>query len=75
VSVCETAFILRDMSSKTQTGVRLTPALVAKLEYLKQRDGIPYSEQVRRALAMWFEHKGVTDEFAPRTKPKKVARG
>ena len=29
------------------------------MEALRERDGAPYSEQVRRALRMWLESKGV----------------
>jgi hypothetical protein len=29
------------------------------LKAIKARDGIPESEQIRRALVIWFEQKGV----------------
>jgi hypothetical protein len=32
------------------------------MEALRQRDGIPYSEQIRRALKAWLETKGVIAE-------------
>ena len=32
--------------------------LLAAMEALKGRDGIPYSEQIRRALRAWLEQKG-----------------
>jgi hypothetical protein len=36
------------------------------LKQIKTRDGIPESEQIRRALDLWFEQKGVM-------KPKRKA--
>jgi hypothetical protein len=44
--------------------LRLEPAQARLLKEIKARDGIPESEQIRRALAAWFEQKGVL-------KPKK----
>jgi hypothetical protein len=32
--------------------------LLVAMEALKERDGIPYSEQIRRALRVWLEQKG-----------------
>lgn len=32
-------------------------ALKAGLQAVKQRDGIPEAEQIRRAIAMWLESK------------------
>jgi hypothetical protein len=39
--------------------LRLDPDLAALLKDIKTRDGIPESEQIRRALRLWFEQKGV----------------
>ena len=33
--------------------------LLTAMEALKERDGIPYSEQIRRALREWLQQKGV----------------
>ena len=33
---------------------RFHPAMLAALEAIKRRDGIPLSEQVRRALEQWI---------------------
>jgi hypothetical protein len=33
--------------------------LIAAMKALQERDGIPLSEQMRRALAMFLESKGV----------------
>jgi hypothetical protein len=59
-----------------QGGVRLSDELIAKLAYVKQREGIPYSEQVRRALQLYFDQKDVPNVTgAARRRRKKVARG
>jgi hypothetical protein len=39
--------------------LRLDPVLARLLKEVKARDGIPESEQIRRALVIWFEQKGV----------------
>ena len=37
---------------------RLEPEILEGLERIRARDGIPASEQVRRALRAWVETKG-----------------
>jgi ribbon-helix-helix CopG family protein len=39
--------------------LRLDAELAGLLKALKERDGIPESEQIRRALRQWFESKGM----------------
>ncbi len=39
--------------------VRLDPIHTRLLKVVKERDGIPESEQIRRALMIWFAQKGV----------------
>jgi hypothetical protein len=39
--------------------VRLEPLQARLLKVVKERDGVPESEQIRRALMAWFEEKGV----------------
>ena len=39
--------------------LRLDPSLARLLKTVKARDGISESEQIRRALMIWFEQKGV----------------
>jgi hypothetical protein len=34
--------------------------LMAGLQAIKERDGIPVTEQVRRAIRAWLDEKGVT---------------
>jgi hypothetical protein len=36
------------------------------MEVLKERDGVPFSQQIRRALRAWLEGKGLVDKAAPR---------
>jgi hypothetical protein len=56
-------------STKKQTAFRLDPEILDGLREVKERDGIPTSEQVRRALSAWLESKGVRTARPPsRTK-------
>jgi hypothetical protein len=45
--------------SKVMYSLRLDRELAQLLKDVKARDGIPESEQIRRALLIWFEQKGV----------------
>jgi hypothetical protein len=38
---------------------RLEIALIEAMRKVKERDGIPVSEQVKRAIRAWLEKKGV----------------
>ena len=51
--------------------LRLDPPQARLLKVVKARDGIPESEQIRRALRLWFEQKGM---LKPKAKPKGAAR-
>jgi hypothetical protein len=44
---------------KTMYSLRLDADLKAALERVKERDGIPHSEQIRRGLLLWFKQRGV----------------
>jgi hypothetical protein len=44
---------------KIMYSLRLEPEQARLLKAIKARDGIPESEQIRRALMVWFEQKGV----------------
>jgi hypothetical protein len=50
---------------------RLGPDIVAAMRALQVRDGIPPSEQARRALAAWLEKRGVYKPERPRGKRAK----
>jgi hypothetical protein len=45
---------------KTATTYRLEDEILHALKVIKDRDGIPVSEQVRRALKSWIGSKGIT---------------
>lgn len=46
-------------SQKRQTAFRIEPEILEGLQAVKDRDGIPISEQVRRALREWLKRSGV----------------
>jgi len=46
-------------SQKRQTAFRIEPEILRGLQDVKERDGIPISEQVRRALSDWLRKRGV----------------
>jgi hypothetical protein len=46
-------------SAKKQTAFRIDPEILDGLQAVKDRDGVPISEQVRRALVAWLESKGL----------------
>jgi hypothetical protein len=45
-------------SERRVTTFRIDDDLLEAMEFLKERDGIPYSEQLRRAMREWLEKKG-----------------
>jgi predicted transcriptional regulator len=55
---------------RTVTTFRIDDDTRAAMDELRDRDGIGYSEQIRRALLMFLESKGVTMKRAER---KRVA--
>jgi hypothetical protein len=42
------------------TNFRLESELIEALQVIRDRDGIPVTEQVRRAIQAWLKEKGVT---------------
>ena len=42
------------------TAFRIEPEIMDGLRRVKDRDGVPFSIQVDRALRAWLEKKGVT---------------
>jgi Arc/MetJ-type ribon-helix-helix transcriptional regulator len=58
------------MTPRTSRTFRIDPEIVRGLEDLKERDGVPISEQVRRALRAWLESKGIKAE-RPRAATRK----
>jgi hypothetical protein len=51
---------------KELTAFRVEADVMAGLRSVKERDGIPLSVQVHRALTAWLESKGVKEKTAPR---------
>ena len=49
--------------AKQTTTIRLEEELLAGLQEIKARDGVPVSEQVRRAIQEWLKTKGVKREL------------
>lgn len=47
------------MTLRRTTTIRLEEDIWAGLEEVKQRDGIPHSEQIRRAVEQWLVSKQV----------------
>ena len=47
------------MTPLRPTNFRLESELLEGLQKIRERDGIPVSEQVRRAIQTWLEEKGI----------------
>ena len=54
-----------------QTAFRIEADLITALKEIKRRDGIPLSEQVRRAVHAWVDSKGVTKTERKRASTRK----
>jgi hypothetical protein len=48
------------MSPKEMTAFRIAPEIMDGLRRVKDRDGVPLSVQVDRALRVWLKKKGVS---------------
>lgn len=57
--------------TRTVTTIRLDEELLEGLQLVHKRDGVPPSEQVRRAIRMWLESKGVMKSERPRAVTRK----
>jgi hypothetical protein len=55
------------------TTFRIDDELLTRMEALKDRDGILFSEQIRRALRMFLDSKGVTEAAPRRVQPRRKA--
>jgi hypothetical protein len=44
---------------RTLTNFRIDPELLEALREIRQRDGLPIAEQIRRAIRQWVEGRGV----------------
>jgi hypothetical protein len=56
--------------TKKLTNFRIDSELIDGLQEVRDRDGIPVSEQVRRAIAAWLRLKGVVAK--KKTAPRRV---
>jgi hypothetical protein len=56
---------------KALTAFRVDPDLFGAMRRLQVRDGISFSEQMRRALRVWLEGKGVLPPTTRRPKRRK----
>jgi hypothetical protein len=54
------------MTPLQQTNIRIDSELIDGLRFVLERDGVPVSEQVRRAIRMWLKSKGVKVKAANR---------
>jgi Ribbon-helix-helix protein, copG family len=48
------------MTPTRLTNFRIDEKLLEALEAIRERDGVPVSEQVRRGILLWLESKGVS---------------
>ena len=46
------------MTTRKLAAFRLDPEIIDGLQRIKERDGVPVSEQVRRALLAWLQSRG-----------------
>jgi hypothetical protein len=58
-------------SKNKQTAFRIDAEILDGLREVKDRDGVPISEQVRRALTVWLESKGITKAERKRAATRK----
>jgi hypothetical protein len=62
------------MSPKEMTAFRIEPEIMEGLRRVKDRDGVPLSVQVDRALRAWLEKKGVPAKPAPKASSRAGAQ-
>ena len=58
------------MARRTLAAFRIEPDILKGLQAVKKRDGVPVSEQVRRALRQWLKSKRVTLRLSAARKQK-----
>ncbi|MCX6539608.1 MAG: hypothetical protein NT151_11855 [Acidobacteria bacterium] len=62
------------MSPKELTAFRVAPDIMAGLRAIKERDGVPLSVQLDRALRAWLDAKGMQTKTASRrVQPRRKA--
>jgi hypothetical protein len=63
------------VTPKRLANFRLEDELLEGLSLVKDRDGIPLTEQVRRAVRLWLDSRGVTVKTAKSGRRKRAERG
>ncbi len=58
-------------SARKQTAFRIEAEILDGLKEVRDRDGVPISEQVRRALRAWLESKSVVQTDRKRAATRK----
>ena len=62
------ADLVYDRVVRYRVNFYIDPELADGLKVLKERDGIPESEQIRRGIKLWLESKGIKT-------PKRAGKG
>ena len=60
------------MTPKRLTNFRLEDELLEGLSQVKDRDGIPLTEQVRRAVRLWLDSRAITVTTAKPARRKRA---
>jgi len=60
--------------NKQAMNVRIDPDLVVALEAIRDAEGIPVSEQIRRGIRLWLDQKGAATRVTKRRRTS-TARG
>jgi hypothetical protein len=60
--------------NKQAMNIRIDPDLVEALEVIRDAEGIPVSEQIRRGIRLWLDQKGAAQRTTRRTSSTR-ARG
>jgi hypothetical protein len=63
------------VSPKKPYTLKIDPELLEALREIKERDGIPESEQIRRGIQMWLDSKGVSTKRKPGSTRKLARKG
>jgi Arc/MetJ-type ribon-helix-helix transcriptional regulator len=61
--------------NKQAMNIRIDPHLVDALEAIRDAEGIPVSEQIRRGIRLWLDQKGATASASKRKASSARARG
>lgn len=57
------------MAPREYIGIRLDPELLKALRAVQERDGVPVSEQIRRAIRAWLVERGELPKPRPSKPP------